>query len=905
MAVTHAGHALGRCVAYHVSFSRREPPVTDPTTRLNAALEGRYRIERMLGEGGMATVYLADDLKHERKVALKVLKPELAAVLGAERFLTEIKTTANLQHPHILPLHDSGEADGLLFYVMPFVEGESLQDRLQWERQLPVEDAVEIATNVAEALDYAHRHGVVHRDIKPANVLLLDGKPVISDFGIALAVGNAGGHRLTETGLSVGTPYYMSPEQATGDRTVGPATDTYALGCVLYEMLIGEPPYTGSSPQAILGKIIKGQAESVRAQRKSVPANVDAAISRSLEKLAADRFTSVAAFAAALKDPGFETGRVGESTRPRGWSQRVTALLAGLVVLFLSSTIWALSRPEPPRAVSRYSITLPAELGLGIGLSRDGSQLAYVARGDSGQTVWWRPLDQLDAVRLPIPTGVLSEPFFSPDGQRLAFFEYVGTVPTGRMTLRVLSLDGGSPIVTLTESGLGSNGWLGATGAWGEDGFIYASGVPADGPSGLVKIPEGGGAPSAFTTVDTTGGEGSHFNVDLLPNGKGVLFTTRIELGDTRQYMIAVADTKTGTHTRLIPGRRARYVGSGHIVYGTLDGRLMAAPFDQSTLSITGEPVVLISDDDVPIDADLLATSQTGSLVYGLEQATTSTLDFFWVTWDGTAEPVDPGWSPPNDFGGWSLSPDDARLALNLEGDVWIKQLDRGPLSRLTFDRGTFPVWTPDGQSVVFRSSRAGNLDLYVKRADGGQGVELLQDHEDDILMYFWSGDWLFYQTGIPHTSYARDVEADGPSVELHGLPNDATEMTLSPDGQWLAYMSRLTGEQTIEVRPFPDPEEGRWQVATGEKYLLGWANSGRELLYLTRDSVFSVDVLASPTFAIGSTQALFATGDFAMLQPSAVSQRFLGARISVDEPAPELIVVLNFLQELKRLMPK
>jgi hypothetical protein len=206
---------------------------------------------------------------------------------------------------------------------------------------------------------------------------------------------------------------------------------------------------------------------------------------------------------------------------------------------------------------------------------------------------------------------------------------------------------------------------------------------------------------------------------------------------------------------------------------------------------------------------------------------------------------------------------------------------------------------------VVFRSSRAGNLDLYVKRADGGQGVELLQDHEDDILMYFWSGNWLFYQTGIPHTSYARDVEADGPSVELHGLPNDATEMTLSPDGQWLAYMSRLTGEQTIEVRPFPDPEEGRWQVATGEKYLLGWANSGRELLYLTRDSVFSVDVLASPTFAIGSTQALFATGDFAMLQPSAVSQRFLGARISVDEPAPELIVVLNFLQELKRLMPK
>ncbi len=230
----------------------------DSTTRLNAALEGRYRIGHELGKGGMATVYLADDLKHERKVALKVLKPELAAVVGADRFLAEIKTTANLQHPHILPLFDSGEADGLLFYVMPYVGGESLRDRLDREHQLPVDDAVRISTHLAEALDYAHRQGVIHRDIKPANVLLQDGKPVISDFGIALAVDAAGGGRLTETGLSLGTPHYMSPEQATGDTQVGPATDTYALGCVLYEMLVGEPPHTGSTPQAILGKIITG-----------------------------------------------------------------------------------------------------------------------------------------------------------------------------------------------------------------------------------------------------------------------------------------------------------------------------------------------------------------------------------------------------------------------------------------------------------------------------------------------------------------------------------------------------------------------------------------------------------------------------------------------------------------------
>ncbi len=280
-------------------------PDPDPVTRLNAALEGRYKIERQLGEGGMATVYLADDLRHERKVALKVLKPELAAVVGAERFLAEIKTTANLQHPHILPLHDSGEADGFLYYVMPYVEGESLRDRLDREHQLPVDEAVQIAKDVAEALAYAHGHGVIHRDIKPANILIHSGRPVISDFGIALAVGTAGGGRLTETGLSLGTPHYMSPEQATGDQHAGPQADIYALAAVLYETLVGDPPYVGSTAQAVLGKVLQGVPVSATATRSSVPLNVDAAIRHGLEKLPADRFQEARDFARALADPHF------------------------------------------------------------------------------------------------------------------------------------------------------------------------------------------------------------------------------------------------------------------------------------------------------------------------------------------------------------------------------------------------------------------------------------------------------------------------------------------------------------------------------------------------------------------------------------------------------------------------
>ncbi|HSM04152.1 MAG TPA: serine/threonine-protein kinase, partial [Longimicrobiales bacterium] len=274
--------------------------------RLARALEGRYRVVRELGEGGMATVYLAEDLKHDRRVAVKVLRPELSAVIGADRFLAEIRTTANLQHPHILPLFDSGQVDGLLWYVMPYVDGESLRDRLDRERQLPVNEAVRLATGVGAALDYAHRQGVIHRDIKPANILLHDGEPLVADFGIALALSAAGGSgRMTETGLSLGTPHYMSPEQASGDGTVDPRSDVYALGCVLYEMLAGDPPFPGSSPQAVLAKVLTGEPERVSGPRPTVPPHVDAVVARALERIPADRFASVAEMQAALQDGSF------------------------------------------------------------------------------------------------------------------------------------------------------------------------------------------------------------------------------------------------------------------------------------------------------------------------------------------------------------------------------------------------------------------------------------------------------------------------------------------------------------------------------------------------------------------------------------------------------------------------
>src|SRR5712692_7377428 len=275
--------------------------MTDILGRLTAALAGHYRIDRELGAGGMATVYLAHDVRHDRKVALKVLRPELAAILGAERFLAEIKTTANLQHPHILSLYDSGEADGLVFYVMPYVEGESLRDRIHREHQLPVDEAVRIAREVADALHYAHQHGIVHRDIKPENILLHGGHAQVADFGIALAASRSeGGTRMTETGMSLGTPHYMAPEQAMGEREITPKADIYALGCVLYEMLTAEPPFVGATAQAIIARVMTEEPRSLTLQRKTIPPHVEAAVGMALAKLPADRFATAAQFAEAL-----------------------------------------------------------------------------------------------------------------------------------------------------------------------------------------------------------------------------------------------------------------------------------------------------------------------------------------------------------------------------------------------------------------------------------------------------------------------------------------------------------------------------------------------------------------------------------------------------------------------------
>ncbi len=311
--------------------------ISDVLARLTSALADRYRIDRELGAGGMATVYLAHDIKHDRDVAIKVLHPDLGAALGGERFLTEIRTTARLQHPHILPLLDSGAADSLLYYVMPLVTGETLRARLEREQQLPIDNAVLIAREVADALGYAHGLGVIHRDIKPENILLENGHALVADFGIALAVQSAGGARMTQTGLSLGTPQYMSPEQAMGERTIDARSDICALGVVTYAMLIGEPPFTGPSVQAIVARVMSEEPRGLSAQRKAILANVDDAVRRALEKLPADRFTSAAEFASMLAARSTMSVRATSATIAARSSRRATAIASAVAVLALGA----------------------------------------------------------------------------------------------------------------------------------------------------------------------------------------------------------------------------------------------------------------------------------------------------------------------------------------------------------------------------------------------------------------------------------------------------------------------------------------------------------------------------------------------------------------------------------------
>jgi eukaryotic-like serine/threonine-protein kinase len=871
------------------------------TARLSTALADRYGIERRLGEGGMATVYLAEELKHHRKVAIKVLKPELAAVLGAERFVQEIKTTAHLQHPHILPLFDSGEADGFLYYVMPFVDGETVREKLNRETQFGVDEAVRIATEVADALDYAHRHDVIHRDIKPENILLHDGRPMVADFGIALAVSAAAGGRMTETGMSLGTPHYMSPEQATAEKDLTNRSDIYSLGCVLYEMLTGEPPHTGASAVAIVAKIVTDEVRPVEELRKSVPPNVAAATARALEKLPADRFDSAAHFAEALTNPAFVlTGTPAiraELQAPVGWRQRLAIPLAVLATLMLVLAVWGPFRaPAPSGTPTRMTIPVPdgyqMQLGFSprLAISPDGRTLVYYTDG----LLHVRSLDSFDDVPLAGTKGA-EVPFFSPDGQWIGF---------SRSGLKRIAVEGG-PVLPIVDksSSLGVD--------WGAEGNIVY--VPGFGSQGLWLMADDGSGSRQITTVVDSALETVHVWPQLLPDGKSVLFTVLGPSGGWVDASLVVQDIASGERRAVIEGATyGRYVSTGHIVYAQADGTILAVPFDLGRFRVTGAPLPVASEVRVAGwgGAASVAVSDGGTLAF-LRGTNETRFLMNWLDRDGT---VVRQLGPPLN-GGWQrVSPDGRRIAFTLRrpnhNDIWLADVASGRRERFTFESSEdeIPMWSPDGQRVAYSSAWTGlSMRIYAKPVDGSSEAELIYTGAYHPQLTDWSpdGKWLaFYQL---HPETGQDiwlVSTDGegqlvPVVTTAGVQMGAV---FSPDGRWITYHSNESGRPEVYAVSFPELGS-RVQISADGGRLPHWNGRGDELFYVTLDGDITVMSVSTQgrTLSLGTPETLFRTPlDYPGFDVSPDGQNFVVLIPNPDAPAREIRVVLNWFEELK-----
>ena len=806
--------------------------------RLQAALGATYAIERELGQGGMATVYLAQDAKHQRRVAVKVLHPDLAAALGGERFLAEIRTTANLQHPHILPLHDSGEAGGFLYYVMPFVDGESLRDRLDREQQLPMEDALRIAREVADALEYAHKQGVVHRDIKPENILLQGGHAAVADFGIALAVQSAGGQRMTQTGLSLGTPQYMSPEQAMGERTVDARSDIYALGAVLYEMLTGDPPFLGSSVQAIVAKVLTEKPTAPSTVRDTVTPGVEQAVLRALSKLPADRFGTAAEFAAALS-AGSGTGAGthaamgarrgatgGAATSPAGPWRRVSAGLAVVTLSAIGFALWAFSRGAPgverqvfdavlPDSAPMSAAPLVGSQGFGvassnISLSPEGDFVVYAALIGDSTMLWYRSL--VDATARPIAGTALGvSPRISPDGERVVFsvndrvliVPVVGGAPRRLRQGPLAVAEWVSPtrLLALESAGFGFQ-WLDP-----EVGAI--EGEPSKRISRCVQgvwIPESQRLVCSF-------------------NETGVIVDP--VTGERQAIRARNADGSSGGP---VTGSGFRVVDGRYMLYATLDGDLRGAPYDPVTSTIGRSVTVAHGIRRGDLGIAQMDVGADGTLGYVPARVTNASQMV--VLRSGRA-PVRLAIDRAS-FLRFDLSPDGRRLAAVVATgeaqELRIYDLTNGQKQTwLTAATIRTPLWSPRGDRIIVRvqnGTRSAILlgsptssaapDTIFAASEPVNAPEPKEFHSDSLLL-----------ASDLSSSITFRFSLDARPLRFDTLFADATFATISPDGRRVAWHMAQTSQ--LMVSSYPLGGQQRQVVVDGIEPL--WL-SPTELLY-------------------------------------------------------------------------
>jgi serine/threonine-protein kinase len=902
-----------------------------PGTRL-----GVFQLTELIGRGGMGEVYRATDTSLGRQVAIKIL-PE-AFAQDAERlarFEREAKTLASLNHPNIAAIYAVERSGGITALVMELVEGDDLSQRIA-RGAIPIDDALPIAKQIAEALEAAHEQGIIHRDLKPANIKVRsDGTVKVLDFGLAkamespsaMSVSNSQSPTITTpalmtgAGMILGTAAYMSPEQARG-KTVDKRADIWAFGAVLFEMLTGKRPFDGEDMTEVLGAVVR-----LEPPWETLPSDVPLPVRTLLQScLVKDPRRRVADISTAIfvldkaavlaATPSTAPPMTGSMPVPRDRARTFDAVvvspLAGALVA--AAVAWYVTRPAPTSLVRltvapRESMPLAVTLSPDIAMSRDGQRIAYITGAGTASRLHLRPLDQLDERPLA-PDSDADQPFFSPDGN------WVGFVQSLR-TLRKVATAGGPPETILQ----GQSQIRGAS--WGQaNDVVFAT---DDAATGLMRIPSAGGTADVLTKPEA--GK-DHYFPEVLPRGRGVLFTVASTMEGTNPdtNQVAVFDFDRGEQRILIQGgSNAHYVASGHLVYA-VTGMLRAVRFDLDRLEVRGDPVTVVTQVVTKASgAANFATSSDGTLVYQEGAAATLARTLVWIDRQGREEPIA---APPREYVSPFLSPDGTRIALDVRdqpADLWIWSVPRQTLTRVTFDpqNDLGGIWSPDGQRVAFsRNGDGGNL--YWRAADGtGVAERLLQRPRPQRPTAFSpDGNTVLFtepiapprDIGMVALTGARQAE-----LLLH-TPFDEANAEVSPDGRWLAYQSNESGRNEVYVRPFPDVNAGRWQIsgggANGSTRPL-WARNGRELFYFSGvGRITAVPIRPGATFEYGAptviVDGLYAVAtDGRNYDVSPDGRRFLmianaGAgtgRIGSSES--QLNVFLNWDQELKRLLPQ
>jgi Tol biopolymer transport system component/tRNA A-37 threonylcarbamoyl transferase component Bud32 len=888
---------------------------------------GPYEILSAIGAGGMGEVYKARDTRLDRVVAIKVLPAHLAdrAELR-ERFDREAKTIASLNHPHICTLFDTGHQDDIDFLVMEYLEGETLAQRLQ-KGALPIQQVLQFAIEIADALDKAHRKGVTHRDLKPGNIMLTKSGTKLLDFGLAklkqdVAPANVPLSELptaidplTAHGTILGTLQYMAPEQLEG-KEVDARTDIFAFGVVVYEMATRKRAFEGKSQASVISAIMSSDPVPMSSLQPMTPPALDRVVKACLAKDPDGRWQTASDLARELKwiAEGVSQIMSAPTTAAKGFrALGRRALIPGLGALLLVAVIASLAawnlKPAPPQPVTRTVIDLPPgqqladlENGPAVALSPDGTQLAYVARQGGTQQLYLRAMNSIEARPIFGTEGAIY-PFFSPDGQWVGFF-------AGGKLMKV-SVTGGA------TQNLG-DALLPRGASWGRQGMIALAPTNV---SVIQQVPDSGGTPQPLTRRQN--GEVSHRWPEFLPGGKAVLFVASANTGSWPSAQVAVQSLGAGERRNLVQGggMYPRYAPSGHLVYAQ-GGSLMAVPFDPQRLAVTGTAVPVVEGvlQSTVTGVAQYSFSSTGSMVYvsGGVQSAQSRLE--WVSRNGAEQPVA---APARAYLNPRLSPDGRQVSVGIveqESQLWLYDLSRETLTRLTFEgkQNLYPVWTPDGKRIAFQSSKegpSGPLKVFWQLADGSGGLERLTNSEDTGAPLSWSpdGQLLAYIEITPTTGYDIWVlrMSDRKAQPFLRTPFNESVPRFSPDGRWLAYVSDESGRYEIYVQSYPGPG-GKSQISTDGGTEPVWNPNGRELFYRIGDKMMAVDITTHPGFTAGKPRTLFegqyvpTPATFPNYDVSSDGQRFLMLkRVEQAEAAPTRInVVLNWFEELKQKVP-